>query len=162
MAIPFELSTGGIGQKFVTGTIKRLVPGETASIYFITEPSSPWVDQGSFIKGIKFNGGQGKTGVPALTWIWPLLLGCAFWGVFWVPLFYWARQQQHRHYEQLREVIQLGFSAAQKGLSNERLKTQLEEWYRNIPFLRRRLKEELMIVAEAVFTEAIVRLTGPR
>jgi hypothetical protein len=152
-ARPFVSSNGGIGHKHVAGTIARLVPGESVSIYFITEPSSPWsAPQGQFLQSITFNGGLGKTGVPVLTL--PLLMGCAFGGVVWVPLLYWGRQQQHRHYDQLREVIKMGLSAAQEGLSKERLKTSLEEWYRNLPFFRRRLKEELMIVAEAAFTGA--------
>jgi hypothetical protein len=41
MATRFDSSAGGIGQKFVTGTINRLVAGEIVNIYFITEPSSP-------------------------------------------------------------------------------------------------------------------------
>jgi hypothetical protein len=48
----------------------------------------------------------------------------------------------------------MGLSAAQKGLSEERLTTRLEEWYRDLPFFRRRLKQELIVVAEATFTGA--------
>ena len=39
IATPFEPSAGGSDKKSVTGTIKRLAPGEIVSIYFITEPS---------------------------------------------------------------------------------------------------------------------------
>jgi hypothetical protein len=156
LATPFVPSAGGIGHKFVTGTIARLVPDESVSIYFITEPSSSWpAPQGQFLPGIKFNGGLGKIGIPVLPVLLQLvLMGCVFGGVILVPSFYWGRQLQHRHYDQLREVIKMGLSAAQEGLSKERLKTRLEEWYRNLPFFRRRLKEELMIVAEAAFTGA--------
>ena len=121
--------------------------------YFVTEPSSPWVDQKPVIRDVKFNGGLGKTGLPVLSWIRLALTFCALAVVVWGPLIYWG-QQQHRHYDHLREAIQMGLSAAQEGLSQERLKTRLEQWYRNLPYFRRRFKEELMVVADATFTGA--------
>jgi hypothetical protein len=154
IATPFEPSGGGTDKKSVTGTIKRLAPGEILNIYFITEPSSPWVDQKPVIRGIKFNGGLGKTGVPVLSSILAVLVTLALCCVVCGPLFYLGRQLQHSHYDQLREVIQMALSAAQEGLSKERLTIRLEEWYSNLPFFRRRLKKELMIVGEAAFTEA--------
>jgi hypothetical protein len=108
---------GGSG----TGTIKRLAPGEILNIYFITEPSSPWVDQKPVIRGIKFNGGLGKTGVPVLSSILAMLVTLALCCVVCGLVFYLGRQLQHSHYDQLREVIQMGLSAAQEGLSKERL-----------------------------------------
>jgi hypothetical protein len=154
IATPFESSAGGIDKKSVTGTIKRLAPGEIVNIYFITEPSSPWVDQKPVIRGVKFNGGLGKTGLPVLTWIVVYLVFFGSLGVVAGLLFFSSQWLQHRHYDQLREVIQMGLSAAQEGLSKERLTTRLEEWYRNLPFFRRRLKQELIVVAEATFTGA--------
>jgi ABC-type multidrug transport system fused ATPase/permease subunit len=155
VATPFEPSGGGTDKKSVTGTIKRLASGEVVNIYFITEPSSPWVDQKPVIRGVKFNGGLGKTGVPILMgWVLPWLAAAAVCAVIGVPLFYWGQHQKYRHYDQLREAIRMGLSAAQEGLPNEQLKARLEEWYRNIPFFRRRLKEELMVVADAAFTGA--------
>jgi hypothetical protein len=63
MATPVDSANGGIRQKFVTGTITRLVAGEIVNVYFITEPSSPWVDQKPSIRVIKFNSGMGRTGL---------------------------------------------------------------------------------------------------
>jgi hypothetical protein len=154
IATPFEPAGGGSDKKSVTGAIKRLAPGEILNIYFITEPSSPWVDQRPVIRGIKFNGGLGKTGLPVLSWILAGLVTFGLVGVVLGLVFYWGRRLQHSHYDQLREVIQMGLSAAQEGLSKERLKTRLEEWYSNLLLFRRRLKQELMVVAEATFTGA--------
>jgi hypothetical protein len=154
IATPFEPSGGGSDKKSITGAIKRLAPGETVNIYFITEPSSPWVDQKPVIRGIKFNGSLGKTGLPVLSWIWGGLVTFVSMGMVGGLSLYWGRRLQHSHYDQLREVIQMGLSAAQKGLSKERLTTRLEEWYRDLPFFRRRLKQELIVVAEATFTGA--------
>jgi hypothetical protein len=64
MAIHFEIIAGGIGQKAVTGQVKRLVPDEAVYIYFAIQASSPWSEHGQFIREIKFNGGMGKTGYP--------------------------------------------------------------------------------------------------
>ncbi len=142
VTIPFTSSSGGIGHNTVTGTMTRLVPNEAVEIYFVTKPSSPWVDQGAFIKGIKFNGGLGKTGTPWLHWILAfLMLGtwCVVWGV---GLKYMIRRTNARHYRHLREAIQLGSGAAHEGLSEERLKARIEEWYGKIAFLPKTVKED--------------------
>jgi hypothetical protein len=61
------------------------------------------------------------------------------------------RRTNARHYRHLREAIQLGSGAAHEGLSEERLKARVEEWYGKITFLPKVTKEELLIAAEAAF-----------
>jgi hypothetical protein len=54
------------GTKTTTGTIERLVPKQTAVVYF--EVRRALVDtvfkEGSFVRSMVYNGGQGKTGEP--------------------------------------------------------------------------------------------------
>jgi hypothetical protein len=144
MATRFNLSAGGKGQKFVTGTIERLVPDETTYIYFITEPSSPWVDHGSFIRGITFDGGQGKTGIPWLHSILAYLIAGALAGIILVPFYYFTQWQRRKFQGQLRETIQLGLFARQEGLTQEQLHAMVEERY---PKVRWYIGKQPMITA---------------
>jgi hypothetical protein len=113
VATPFEPSAGGVDKKSVTGTIKRLAPGEIVNIYFITEPSSPWVDQKPVIRGVKFNGGLGKTGTPWLSWLLVNLLVFAVVGVMYVGLYYRLRRGRAAYYDYFSETVRMGLSAAQ-------------------------------------------------
>jgi hypothetical protein len=154
IATLFEPSGGGSDKKSVTGTIKKLAPGEIVSIYFITEPSSPWVDQKPVIRSIKFNGGLGKTGVPWLPWFLFNLLVVAVVGGMFVGISYWSRRGRATYYGYFSETIRRGLSAAQQGLSEEQLRTRIEEYRQTIPLLRRPSKEHLIRSAQAAFVGA--------
>jgi hypothetical protein len=155
---PFDLSAGGKGENAVIGSIKRLVPGEITTIYFITQPSLRWSAQVDFIRGITFNGGQGKTGTPWLPWVlWVLLPLVVFAVVAWVSIQYTQRWQQCKDDTQVCEAIQMGLSAAQEGGSEEQPRARVEEWYETIPFFRKPSsprKESLITFAQAAFTGA--------
>jgi hypothetical protein len=126
MATPVDSANGGIRQKFVTGTITRLVAGEIVNVYFITEPSSPWVDQKPSIRVIKFNSGMGRTGLLILFfWVAPVLLFTVLTGITIVGINYWARRERQSVNDRLREAIQLGASARQEGVAAELLNTRV-------------------------------------
>jgi hypothetical protein len=150
MGTQFDVTTGGIGDKRVIGTIKRLVPDESIYIYFITEPTSPLFEPGQFIRGIRFIGGQGKTGMPVL---FQLLIGGFFLvlAAVYIPLFFFGRKTRESSHNALCEVIQMGQSTAQTGGSEEQLRTRVEEFRQTIPFLRRPSKEQLIRCAETAF-----------
>jgi hypothetical protein len=154
MATPVDSADGGIGQKFVTSTIKRLVAGEIVNVYFITEPSSPWVDQKPSIRVIKFNSGMGRTGLPILFfWVPPVLLFTVLTGITIVGINYWARRERQSFNDRLREAIQLGASARQEGVAAEQLNTRVENFHQVLPFYRRPWKDTLIACAQAAFTE---------
>jgi hypothetical protein len=152
---PFEPSAGGIGQKDITGTIKRLVLGEIVNIYFLMEPSSLSADQKPVVREIKFNGGLGKTGEPILR-TWGLLLASfALWGgICFAVAYYRGRRQRIRYLSYLTGAIQRGHSARQEGISDEQLRTWVEEWYKTLPFLTRPRLETLITCAQATFEGA--------
>jgi hypothetical protein len=152
LAIPFEPSAGGIGQKFVAGTIKRIVPEETVNVYFFTEPSSRWADYKPTIRDIKFNHGHGETGIPFLRiWVPAFLWAVLFWAAISVPLYFLAKRLQHPFVNRFREAIQMGISTRQEGLSEEQLLVRLEEWYKTLPFLNRPRRQTLIACAQAAF-----------
>jgi hypothetical protein len=157
ITIPFTSSMGGIGHKTVTGTITRLVPNEAVEIYFVTKPSSPWVDQGSFIQGIKFNGGLGKTGTPWLPWLVVNLSGFAVVGGICVWLSSWLLMTRATYYGYFSETVRMGLSAAQGGLSDEQLRMRVEHYRQTIPWFRRPSKEHLIRSAQAAFAGAAPR-----
>jgi hypothetical protein len=159
IATPFEPAAGGIDKKSVTGTLKRLAPGELVNIYFTTEPSSPWVDQRPVIRGIKFNGGLGRTGTPWLPWLLVNFLTVAVGGGIWVGLYYWIRRGYATYYEYFSETLQKGFSAAQEGLSEAQLRTRVDEYRKTISWFRRPGKEYLIRSAQAAFARAKQHLT---
>lgn len=155
MGTHFDLTDGGPGHKFVVGTIKRLVPGEIVSIFFITEPSSPGVDHGSFIRDIKSNHGRGKTGTPILRiWVPSLLIAGVVWLVIWLLSNYLARRHLSNYHAQLIGAIQRGLSARQEGVSEEQLRVRVEEWHKLIPLFSRPRRETLIACAHAAFTGA--------
>jgi hypothetical protein len=161
-ATPFVPFAGGIGHKLVTGTIARLVPDESVSIYFITEPSSPWPAlQGQFLQGIKFNGGLGKTGAPWLPWLLVNLLAVAVVGGMYVGLYYQVRRERAISYDYFSETVRMGLSAAQEGLSEAQLRTRVEAYRRTIPWLRRPGKEYLIRSAQAGVAGARQSPTAP-
>jgi hypothetical protein len=152
LATSFDISTGGIGQKFVTGSIKKLAPEERVPIYFITEPSSPWLDYGSFIRSITSDHGPLKTGVPMFRMLFPILLlyGIAL-VVMLVAAHYLGRWFQ-RHYDaRLSEAIQLGHAAAQEGLSEEQVNVKVAERHQAWPFFRRGSKRLQTLCAQTAF-----------
>jgi hypothetical protein len=153
MGLHFNLTGGGKGEKFVTGTLQRLVPGETTNIFFLTQPTLPWSPQDQFIR-IKFNGGLGKTGLPWRHWVLLLVVFGIFFGAVQVGLWYLGRKVDANYSHQLREAIQLGFSAAQEGISAEQLKTRVEDWYRKISVFKKPRQVGVMTAAEAAFTGA--------
>jgi hypothetical protein len=154
IATPFEPSGGGSDKKSVTGAIKRLAPGEILNIYFITEPSSPWVDQKPVIRGIKFNDGLGKTGTPWLPWLLINLLTLAVVGGFFVGLEYISRMVRAGYYDYFSEAVRMGVSAAEEGLSEEQLRTRVEAYHQTIPWTRWPGKEHLIRSAQAGFAGA--------
>jgi hypothetical protein len=89
-----------------------VVPEEIVNIYFITEPSSPWVDQKPSIRVIKFNGGMGKPGTPWLPWLLINLVALAVAGVMFLGLSSWLRRGYAAYYGYLGEAIQRGLSAS--------------------------------------------------
>jgi hypothetical protein len=152
MGTRFRVEDGGIGDTFVTGTITRLVPDETAYIYFITEPSSPRAEPpGQFIRSIKFKGGLGKTGTPWFPWRLVDLLALAVGGGMLVGLDYWLRRVRATYYDHYSETVRMGVSAAQEGVSREQLRTRIEEYRKTIPLLRRPGKEHMLRSAQAAF-----------
>jgi hypothetical protein len=154
LAIPFESSAGGIGEKVVIGAIKRIRPAETVNVYFLLEPSSRWADYKQFIRDIKFNHGHGKTGTPVLTiWVPALLVAALFWGLLWIPLHYFLKRFRRPYENRIREAIRLGISAAKEGLSSEQLDVQVEERRKKMPFLNRPLKRLLSLYAHTAFEE---------
>jgi hypothetical protein len=163
MTTPFESSTGGIGQKDVMGTIKRLAPGETVNIYFTIEPSSPWVDQRPVIREIKFDGGQGKERGPYLrSWGLAVAVGAVFAGVWSLLMNFMGRRQRVRYLNYLTEAIQRGHSARQEGLSDGQLRARVEEWHKNISLLTRPRLDTLMTCAQAAFTGGnLAQTPGP-
>jgi hypothetical protein len=156
MGTRFDVATGGIGDKFITGTIKgRLVPAESAYLYFITKPSSPGFEPGQFIRGIKFKGGQGKTGIPVLYRGLFLLAG----GVLGVGVpaafhFLVGKKMREAYYDRLGEIIQLALEARQEELSKEQLDIRVEERRRKMPFFNRPRKEPMLRYARVAFTAA--------
>jgi hypothetical protein len=152
VAIPFEPAEGGIGQKFVTGTIKRLVPDEVATIFFTLEPSSPWVDQKPAIRAIKFNGGMGRTGSPILgPWIVFIFVASVLCYTLYVGLDYWARRDRQFSNNYMREAIQMGASAREEGISAEQLNTRVENFHQTLSVHRRPRKDTLIACAQAAF-----------
>ncbi len=161
-AIHFDISAGGIGQKAVTGIIKRLVPNETAYIYFAIKPSLPWSEHGQFIRGIKFNGGQGKTGKPFLAVFTLIAISFVTTIIGAVISFYLSKRfilesysdrlpgQVRAFYANLDGAIQLGLSAAEQGLSEEQFHTMMEERYGKVTFR----KQSLIVAAQAAFAKA--------
>jgi hypothetical protein len=151
-ATPFELSAGGTDKKSITGTIKRLAPGELVNIYFITEPSERWVDQKPVVRSIKFDGGLGKPGAPILrTWVLPFLVVSIGWAAIMALTHYWAERQQSTINAQYVEAIQRGHSAAQEGASEEQLLARIEEWHKRLSRWLRPRKDLLISCAQAAF-----------
>jgi hypothetical protein len=160
-AIPFDISDGGIGHKFVTGSIKQLVPDVRVPIFFITAPSSPWADYASFIRSITSDHGPVKTGIPTLRSLPPLLLGIGLLGAMWIGVHYLERWQR-RHYDaRLSEAIQLGHAAAQEGLSDAQVTVKVEERHQAAPFSRKGSKRLQTLCAQAAYTAAKKTLISP-
>jgi hypothetical protein len=140
MALQLDISAGGVGQKVVTGSIKRLVPHEKADIYFVTNPSPPGSELGQFIRRIKFNGGQGKTGEPLLAIVVVATLALIVWVITVFLMLRVIRRRQSRQfgafYDELGAAVQLGLTAAQKGLSGEEFHTMIMERYGKVTFRR--------------------------
>ena len=160
IATPFEPSGGGSDKKSVTGTIKRLAPGEIVNIYFTTEPSSPWVDQKPVIRGIKFNGGLGKTGTPWTLW---LLINTPAFGVavgIWAWIHYRLRRWEVAYYDYYSAAVRMGVSAREEGLSEEQLQTRVEAYRQTLSFFRRPGKQHMIRSAQAGFTGASQRPTA--
>jgi hypothetical protein len=153
-AIPFDISAGGIGQKFVTGSIKQLVPDVRVPIYFITAPSSPWADYASFIRSITSDHGPVKTGIPTLRTLPPLLLPIVVLGAIWGGAYYVGGWNQHHADARLSDAIQLGHSAAQEGLSEEQVTAKVEEQHRAAPFLRKGSKRLQILCAQSACAAA--------
>lgn len=63
-AFPFKVTFGGTGQTSVSGTIPRLVPGQTLYAYFAIESAPRTVRDQSFVDSLIHNDGKAKTGVP--------------------------------------------------------------------------------------------------
>jgi hypothetical protein len=159
MGTHFDVTTGGIGAKFVTGTIKGtikgLVPAESAYLYFITEPSSPGFEPGQFIRGITFKGGQGKTGIPVLyRGLFVLAGGVLGVGVPTAFHFLVGRKTSETYDDHLCEIIRLALDARQEGLSKEQLDARVEERRKKMPLFSRPRKELLLRCAQAAFTAA--------
>jgi hypothetical protein len=159
MALHFDISAGGIGQKAVTGSIKRLVPNEKVDIYFATNPAPLGSELGQFIRSIKFNGGQGKTGEPFLPIVLIVVISLVVWIVLAFLTMHFTRRGQRRQlatfYDALGEAVQLGLSAAQKKLSEEQFRVMFEEQYGKVTFR----KGSLMMAAHAAFVGAKQHLT---
>jgi hypothetical protein len=150
---PFELSDGGVGQKSVKGTIKRIVPGETVTVYFLTEPSSAWSNYSEFIREIKSNEGLGKTGRPILRfWVVPYLVSAVLFFPLWIGLYYLMQRHRRVFDTYSSEAIQKGYSAAEEGASEEQLRARVDEWRRTMPFYSRPPQETLMMCAQTAFT----------
>jgi hypothetical protein len=154
IATSFHTSAGGIGEKFVTGTINKLVPNEKVSVFFILAPSSPRANYTSFIQSIKSDHGLITTGVPTLR-VLPYYLRVL---VFSIPAFllaYYLAQWQNRNVAaQLCEAMELGYSAAQEGISEEQLNIKVEEKNKAIPYIRRGRKHLPILCAQAAFAAA--------
>jgi hypothetical protein len=150
-ATPFEPTAGGDDRKSVTGTIKRLRAGEVVSIFFITEPSSPWVDQKPVVRDLMFDGGLGKEGPPWLPreWreVWPFLAFLAVFGAIVLVAERMGRRQSEVFCGRLREAVQLGVEAARRGVSPERFNVGIEERYGKA----RHNKQAQMTAAQTAF-----------
>jgi hypothetical protein len=144
---PFVPTAGGDDKKSITGTIKSLAPGEVVNIYFITEPSSPWVDQKPVVRSVKFDGGLGKTGVPWLPEVGLFLAFVAGFGILILVVELLTKGQREAYYTRLREAIQLGLEAAREGVSQERFDARLEERYGKA----RQNKRALLTAAKSAF-----------
>lgn len=59
---PFTVTGGGKGSKTVTGTIDRLVPGQTLYIYIATNRPEVTTSSQSFVDSVFFRGGTGRRG----------------------------------------------------------------------------------------------------
>jgi hypothetical protein len=151
---PFEPSPGGTDNTSITGTIKKLAPGEMVNIYFITESSERWADQKPVVRGVKYDGGLGKTGAPWFRWAVKSLLILAPLGVLFAGLEYWQRGARVAYDDAYSEAVRRGVAAAQEGLSEEQLRARVEQYRRTIPLLRRPSKEYLAKSAQAGFTAA--------
>jgi hypothetical protein len=151
-ATPFEPSPVGIDNRSVTGTIKRLAPGEMVNIYFITEPSERWADQKPVVRGVKYDGGLGKTGAPWFRLAPLALLTFAPLGVLFAGLEYWQRRARAAYYDYYSEAARMGVAAAQEGLSEKQLRSRVEQCRRTLPWFRRPGKEYLARSALAGFT----------
>ena len=70
--IPFKILDGGVGAKYISGEIDRLVPQQEVYIYFALDyqASLPSELNKKFLQEITFKGGKGKSGKPLL---WELL-----------------------------------------------------------------------------------------
>jgi hypothetical protein len=152
---PFEPSEISPDKKSIKGTIKRLASGETVNIYFTTEPSSREVDQKPVIREAKFKGGLGSPREPILR-TWGLFLAlCAVWsGLCFLFAYYSGQRQRIRALAYLTEAIQRGHSAAQEGVSEDRLRQRVEEWHRTLPFYSRPRNETLITCAQTAFAGA--------
>jgi hypothetical protein len=148
---PFEPTAGGDDKKSVTGTIKRLRAGEVVSIFFITEPSSPWADQKPVVRDLMFDGGLGKEGPPWIPreWreIWPLLAALVLFVGTVLVLFRLGRRQKGTLNTRLREAIQLGLTSARDGVSQEQFNSTVEERFGRVLDY----KQALMTAAQTAF-----------
>lgn len=87
----FVTRAGGIGTKHVTGSIDRLVQGETLYIYFATgKQEEPVPRDKPFVLNVTFNGGKGaptthsKTSLELVVAVGFLIFIAGFWAANWV------------------------------------------------------------------------------
>jgi hypothetical protein len=62
--LSFRVIAGGLGQKMVTGSVERIVPGEAVDVYFAVTAPALLPRRGAVVSSVVFNGGQGGTGQP--------------------------------------------------------------------------------------------------
>jgi hypothetical protein len=128
--VVFKITSGGIGQKTVTGVVERLVPDETIYIYFATNPSPLLGERKPFVASINFDGGKGKTGTPLLTTILLGILGAILgflssFGIAKIAL----RRSLEDYSEVVDSAIRLGALSALKGMTLDQLDTELEQLF---------------------------------
>lgn len=151
VGIPFVTVAGGKGRTMISGSIPRLVPGQSLYVYFaINNPvGSAEVGSKGFISQIRYKGGQGKTGLPIWYVLGPGLLGAVMAGLLGLFVQLVERKGFPKHYERLGEAISFGLAARRENLNKDQFESQIADRFGKLSFRKRTVLEAARKAYEA-------------
>ncbi len=156
-AVSFKVNSGKIGDQALAVSVDRLVPKQSASIFFaIDSQGTPRSSLPSnFLVSITYKGGIGKTGEPE----WIIRSATIFFVVFiYIPLLIAALsyirgifdKQRKPHYKRISEMIELALEAHDTGLTRDDVVAKAESATSNVSFRPLTLREVAVRMYDAI------------
>ena len=146
-AIPFKILDGGVGKKYISGEIDRLVPQQNVYIYFALAFQAPLTSElnKNFLQEITFKGGKGKTGKP----FWENLFSVFLTIITIISINYifiklsgkknaGKIEEYHNH---IFELISVAENCYMEGKTDEEFKHILKEYLKDIEFRKKGLEK---------------------